>query len=107
MIFAMLTKIHCTFLTSNTPSAMPSPLVCVRPNENISVFRVTGLKILGRVGIFLNYFFLEKKFFLCNLKDISMESQPQNPEFRYNPENFHPCNSFRSSISATIMSHRI
>ena len=22
-----------------------------------------------------------------------MESQPQNPEFRNNPENFHPCNS--------------
>ena len=22
---------------------------------------------------------------------ISMESQPQNPEFRNNPENFHPC----------------
>ena len=21
-----------------------------------------------------------------------MESQPQNPEFRKNPENFHPCN---------------
>ena len=21
-----------------------------------------------------------------------MESQPQNPEFRINPENFHPCN---------------
>ena len=21
-----------------------------------------------------------------------MESQPQNPEFRNNPENFHPCN---------------
>ena len=20
-----------------------------------------------------------------------MASQPQNPEFRYNPENFHPC----------------
>ena len=20
-----------------------------------------------------------------------MESQPQNPEFRINPENFHPC----------------
>ena len=20
-----------------------------------------------------------------------MESQPQNPEFRFNPENFHPC----------------
>ena len=22
-----------------------------------------------------------------------MESQPQNPEFRNNPENFHPCKS--------------
>ena len=22
-----------------------------------------------------------------------MESQPQNPEFRNNPENFHPCSS--------------
>ena len=21
-----------------------------------------------------------------------MKSRPQNPEFRYNPENFHPCN---------------
>ena len=23
-----------------------------------------------------------------------MESQPQNPEFRINPENFHPCDYF-------------
>ena len=23
-----------------------------------------------------------------------MESQPQNPEFRNNPENFHPCCDF-------------
>ena len=23
-----------------------------------------------------------------------MESQPHNPEFRNNPENFHPCNGF-------------
>ena len=23
-----------------------------------------------------------------------MGSQPQNPEFRINPENFHPCSSF-------------
>ena len=22
-----------------------------------------------------------------------MESQPQNPEFRINPENFHPCHT--------------
>ena len=35
------------------------------PNIKISVFRVTGLKILGRVGthIFFSYFFLD--FFLC------------------------------------------
>ena len=25
-----------------------------------------------------------------------MESQPQNPEFRINPENFHPCNNICS-----------
>ena len=26
-----------------------------------------------------------------------MENQPQNPEFRYNPENFHPCLIFEAS----------
>ena len=42
----------------------------IRPNKNVSVFRVTGLKILGRVGshIFF-YFFSEKKNeILCILK---------------------------------------
>ena len=38
----------------------------LRPNKNIhvSVFRVTGMKILGRVGthIFLNYFFSGKNY---------------------------------------------
>ena len=46
----------------------------VRPNENISVFWVTGLKTLGIVDmhIFFNYFFfLEKKMTLCILKGIS------------------------------------
>ena len=34
----------------------------LRPNEKISVFRVTGVKILGRVGThFLNYVFSGKK----------------------------------------------
>ena len=38
----------------------------VRPNKKISVFRVTGLKILGRVGthIFFIIFFLEIKIIL-------------------------------------------
>ena len=29
---------------------------------------------------------------------ISVESQPQNPEFRNNPENFHPCSFFVSDM---------
>ena len=40
----------------------------------MSMFRVTGLKILGRVGthIFFNYFFFSgKKLILCILKGIS------------------------------------
>ena len=28
-----------------------------------------------------------------------MESQPQNPEFRINPENFHPCICITLAIS--------
>ena len=35
-----------------------------------------------------------------------MESQPQNPEFRINPENFHPCvkpNGLSEQISAQNM----
>ena len=45
----------------------------LRPNKKISVFRVTVLKILGRVGthIFLNYFFFWKNVILCFLKGIS------------------------------------
>ena len=30
-----------------------------------------------------------------------MESRPQNPEFRINPENFHPCNIIES-LTLTI-----
>ena len=49
-----------------------------RPNEKISVFRVMGLKILGRVGThFFNYFFfLEKIIILCILKCILKDILP-------------------------------
>ena len=30
-----------------------------------------------------------------------MESQPQNPEFRINPENFHPCISPEEKLSSS------
>ena len=30
--------------------------------------------------------------------DFSMKSQPQNSAFRFNPENFYPCTSFRDLI---------
>ena len=32
-----------------------------------------------------------------------MESQPQNPEFRNNPENFHPCNTIFNGASLGII----
>ena len=31
-----------------------------------------------------------------------MESQPQNPEFRNNPESFHPCVHSKDSIETTL-----
>ena len=40
----------------------------LRPNKEISVFRVTGLKILGRVGT--HFFFREENIFLFILKGI-------------------------------------
>ena len=50
----------------------------IRPNKKISVFRVTGLKILGRVGthiilivFFVCLFLLGGKYDLCILKGIS------------------------------------
>ena len=33
-----------------------------------------------------------------------MESQPQNPEFRINPENFHPC-STKQQIKCLAQGH--
>ena len=44
----------------------------LRPNK--SVFQVTDLKILGRVGthFFLIFFFQEKNIILCILKSISI-----------------------------------
>ena len=34
-----------------------------------------------------------------------MESQPQNPEFRNNPENFHPCICVKSLLTLFHASH--
>ena len=42
----------------------------VLPNTKIGVFRVMGLKILGRLGK-LNFFSREKNLILCILKGIS------------------------------------
>ena len=32
-----------------------------------------------------------------------MESQPQNPEFRINPENFYPCVSLSKTLSQCLV----
>ena len=60
----------------------------VRPNKKISVFRVTGLKILGRVGthIFFIIFFLEIKIILCIWKGISSFKMHQIIFFPEKPE---------------------
>ena len=47
----------------------------VRPNEKISVFRVTGLKILGRIG---THIFISIIFFLdFNMHKILFSSSPE------------------------------
>ena len=61
-----------------------------RLSEKISVFPVTGLKILGRVGtrnFFFDFIFFRKKYMiLCILKGISVFKMlkiiffPRNPE---------------------------
>ena len=46
----------------------------VRPNKKTSVFQVTGLKILGRVGThFFKLFFSGKNIILCILKGETPE----------------------------------
>ena len=42
----------------------------LRPNKNISVFRVTGLKTIGSVGTHVFNFFFGKNIILCILKGI-------------------------------------
>ena len=32
-----------------------------------------------------------------------MESQPQNPEFRIDPENFHPCSCVQTSLHLFVL----
>ena len=68
-------QLHTVVITSYmlSSSVIASPQIHVRPNKKVSVFRVTGLKILGRVGthIFLKYFLLKKKIFFCILKGNS------------------------------------
>ena len=36
-----------------------------------------------------------------------MENQPQNPEFRNSPENFHPCNIFEKLNKMETIDHDI
>ena len=59
----------------------------LRPNTKINVFRVTGLKILGRVGIhifFSNYLLSWKKY---NFIHFERHFAFQNAKIIYFPEN--------------------
>ena len=56
---------------------------------DIHNFKFKWSFVFGRQNINQRtYYNLPNSVFWCWL---SMESQPQNPEFRNNPENFHPC----------------
>ena len=67
--------IFCDFLVTRKAiirdinKSIRMKMVIVRPNNNIRVFRVTGLKILGRVGTNI-FFFSGKNIILCILKGI-------------------------------------
>ena len=63
-VHGLVGKIHSKMITHHT---------CIRPNKKISVFRVTGLKILGRVGtqVFFKLNWGGGVIILCILKGIS------------------------------------
>ena len=60
-------------------------------------------------GIFFILFIIEKEIIKS-----TMENQPQNPEFRINPENFHPCiwsstqdfATYHNSKEGKLISHK-
>ena len=62
-MYELIQKVYIVHLS--TEFNLISKHSLLRPNKEISVFRVTGLKILGRVG---THFFLEKYMILCILK---------------------------------------
>ena len=66
-----------------------------RPNKKISVFRVTGLKILGRVGTHVFFFFFLNFFFiiLCILKG---EMPFKMHKINFSPENMKKILGFSS-----------
>ena len=68
----------------------------IRPNKKTSVFWVTGLKILGRLGthIFFFFFFLEKEIILCILKG----EMPFIMHKKKNPENLKKSLGFTRNI---------
>ena len=71
----------CVFFSTSLTNAMIQDHKCwilFRPNKNISVFQVTGLKKIGRVGThnFLNSFLL--------LTEISSK---MHKNIKKNPEN--------------------
>ena len=57
--------------------------------QNIKNSKLNGQIALDKLKLYQkSYYYLQISAFWGWL---SMESQPQNPEFRNNPENFHPC----------------
>ena len=55
--------------------------------------------------LLINCYKISKAVIICLIQvlRLSMESQPQNPEFSNNPENFHPCMHFKTFLLYSII----
>ena len=70
---ANLFKIHNTCIPELSKHDIYNPLL--RPNIKISVFQITSLKILGRVGTHIFFFFFMEK---CNFMHFERHFDFQN-----------------------------
>ena len=75
---------------------MPSINKKSHQNHFLGALEIIGGRLIDKLLIYQkSYYILLNSAFLGWL---SVESQPQNPEFRINPVNFHPCVSYLWNI---------
>ena len=73
----------------NFPKSGTSEIQIFKCQQISNNFKVNGQLSLDELKINQKIYDNLPNSAFCGI--LSMESQPQNPEFRKNPENFHPC----------------